>query len=829
MKQTLWLLLEAWQIVLAVTDECSGFDACNNQTITDNVIFCESAKSCDNSIFKNVIEMNCGGDSTCTNSKNISVIYSGSPSNALVSCVFCAAFNTCANSNIYAQQCLYFHGSNSGNGSAISFATTPGVFATQGLYSFANGTIKSRDSSIEVNTGPKKITTNTKSVVISASGSFDMYNGNIISNGNDLLIYLYGYYSGYGLTVDCSEQQDKCIIYCAGNSCVNLTLNCYYTSYVNSNPFYYQGECYAECLDEDDELCQYSLDSSNIDYNKFDDIAFRINNLISNISNNNYSIMPGDIYENSKHVDYYSDTDSVCDLKMFNPSSHDGYSFTLIDGINDTFCFLGMSSFYRSTVSESSSSGADTQHVRDSSCNVYCNGYQSCITSTFGLTSKTCDIYARGYDTMSGSSISYANMISCEAELACERTTISHSRLLLCLGDLSCTQNQISNTGIIIATGTLALEQSTITCNNSVIYLLGYQAGKFLEILFNPDSGNFGLDNLGCVIYCQNNGCKGMNTSSKLYCDEISDSSNSIRGGTKICSFFSQSPTMSPTDAPSTSPTDALSADGLKESLESLLLFLQHLSVTLAIVLISIAVVMIGVSYIMRKRKLKAEADYRDRGSTILEFVDKYGYATSDFVIGLICFEIYDLFTDIAYLIELKSYQYNVMFGIFISSMGVTIIFNTIIVIYFFKNEFLNINGEFKQWYDKRSGSVLLLTCLFVLTDVSGVTTAFTSQIFGLSLFYSPMSVEGVNMVQIVSLISIFVEHIPQLLTQFYVIFYESKYFSAITMCALIVGCIDIIFGTIKAILRIVRWKHNTNGSTNSGLSNDATQHLLKL
>ena len=53
-----------------------------------------------------------------------------------------------------------------------------------------------------------------------------MYISSITSNGNDLNIYMYGYYSGYGLTVNCSQSQDNCIIYCAGTSCINLTLNC---------------------------------------------------------------------------------------------------------------------------------------------------------------------------------------------------------------------------------------------------------------------------------------------------------------------------------------------------------------------------------------------------------------------------------------------------------------------------------------------------------------------------------------------------------------------------------------------------------------------------
>ena len=113
------------------------------------------------------------------------------------------------------------------------------------------------------------------------------------------------------------------------------------------------------------------------------------------------------------------------------------------------------------------------------------------------------------------------------------------------------------------------------------------------------------------------------------------------------------------------------------------------------------------------------------------------------------------------------------------------------------------------MWYDENVGQILIIICLLILTDISIITTIFTSQIFGLTLFYSPMSLKGINMINIASIISLFIEHIPQFITQFYVVFYKNQYFSTITMCALIVSCIDIVFAILRVAAWGITWKYN--------------------
>ena len=88
------------------------------------------------------------------------------------------------------------------------------------------------------------------------------------------------------------------------------------------------------------------------------------------------------------------------------------------------------------------------------------------------------------------------------------------------------------------------------------------------------------------------------------------------------------------------------------------------------------------------------------------------------------------------------------------------------------------------------------------------ITTVFTSQIFAHSIFYSPMSIMSINILQIANLITIMVEHLPQLIVQIIVIFIKLKKYNSIVIATLIVTAIDIIFMTVKAIVWITLHFH---------------------
>ena len=390
----------------------------------------------------------------------------------------------------------------------------------------------------------------------------------------------------------------------------------------------------------------------------------------------------------------------------------------------------------------------------------------------------------------------------------------------------------ITNTSIIIGTGSAPLSDATILCDinhDTTIYLLGDDAGNNLNISFgsydiNYD-GDLSADNPGCVIYCQNTACDYLITTSPLFCDPTDDI------GTTKCSFFSRSPTNSPTAIPTINPTTLL-----RRSTLNLLNFLDDFTRILASFLAGVAIILIIISYFCRKKKgydySNTNTDNSDDNVKLVnsvDYVSGYGKNASHLAILFILFQIFDLYTDVSYLVYLAAYNFNQykMFYIFLSSMVLSIFANVVVAWYFLNHELEN--KQFKQWYDEKMGIVLSLVFLFVFTDVSMITTVFTSQIFGLTLFFAPMSLKGINMVQIATIVSIFIEHVPQLYVQFYIIFADDMGdFSVVQMGTLIVSCFDILFSFFKAGTWIVSWKHNQKSRHSMYPQNEKT-HLLRV
>ena len=115
----------------------------------------------------------------------------------------------------------------------------------------------------------------------------------------------------------------------------------------------------------------------------------------------------------------------------------------------------------------------------------------------------------------------------------------------------------------------------------------------------------------------------------------------------------------------------------------------------------------------------------------------------------------------------------------------------------FLRNEF-SIKKHFKIWFEEHSGPATILLSLFVFTDASLIVSAFTGQIFGKSIFHSPISRKGVTFVQTWTIVSLFIEHSPQLAVQCYYILDKSHHFNSIIFFTLMVSCIDIIFIAVK-------------------------------
>lgn len=126
-------------------------------------------------------------------------------------------------------------------------------------------------------------------------------------------------------------------------------------------------------------------------------------------------------------------------------------------------------------------------------------------------------------------------------------------------------------------------------------------------------------------------------------------------------------------------------------------------------------------------------------------------------MIVLVLLEIYDIYIDIAYLIELigntNKYpndkdEYFLLFGIFLTSMIVTILCNFVVVVVFLKHE-SSFNEQFLIWFQENHGKILLLLTFSAIGDIGLVNSIFTSQIFGLSLFFASLTVKGVSIIHI--------------------------------------------------------------------------------
>ena len=192
-----------------------------------------------------------------------------------------------------------------------------------------------------------------------------------------------------------------------------------------------------------------------------------------------------------------------------------------------------------------------------------------------------------------------------------------------------------------------------------------------------------------------------------------------------------------------------------------------------------------------------------------VNYVSGFGKNANHFAIFLIGLGIFDVYTDIAYLFDLFYSEYYLLFSTFIGSMCLAIIFNVAAIIYFIKNEFKR-NQLFTNWFYEYNGIIMIFVVLFTLTDANLIATVFTSQIFGHSAFYSPMSIISINIIQMSNVVSICIEHIPQLIVQLIAITgnaYNSKdddddnEFNSIVVAALVVSGIDIFFLTVKAIV----------------------------
>ena len=217
------------------------------------------------------------------------------------------------------------------------------------MNSLNNGTIYCNGDSSCMNS--KIDSTNT----IYGNGAFSLQNSQISTNNivltdnNEMNVYFYGYYSGYGTNITCLDGY-KCNIYCGDYSCIdNMILNC-----LDNN----DNNCNIYCLNgNNDEECIFNQNSTS----KVDVSPDYVPSLIT--SNNK-------ICDENVDADIINNNSIVYDDGNENGDSIVNTLYLSGDDIVYTLCFRGYQSGILSNITIDNSS-----HV------LSCDGGKSCANA----------------------------------------------------------------------------------------------------------------------------------------------------------------------------------------------------------------------------------------------------------------------------------------------------------------------------------------------------------------------------------------------------------------------------------------------------------------
>ena len=779
----LFLKMLASFINAYTTDYCNNFKSCYSSTTNDFslYVYCWGSLSCFDAQFA-VQSITCNGVFSCAYSDNNNKVISGSSMSS--------------------------EGAYASLNSNLSFIDSGYVrLKCVGTQSCANMFIMSNNSYSD------QIKQNLRIILIDVTSSFGAANTRVVSNGNDITVHLRGYYSGYNMTIDCSKDEDSCSVFCYGHSCDNTTLIC---SEQNVN-------CNMICGNRYDDSCQASTCTSsneNGNGNGDDIMVSKINNLINSEMNGdynyngNYNYNYNYIYDynytiNNTDLDsrYYDNYNDTCTIKALNFSYQYQYTVINSDAFGSVCCF--------------GYGACQGSYILANKSDVYCTGLASCVA--VNITNATNVViggssFPYSFGILFGSVpkcdehpfINVFNIVLCQSYFSCAFTQLINGRILLCEGYASCYGICITNVEKVVALGYQSLRNATITVdisknnnnNNSdtnfELYLLGYDSAQSAEIFIIGSNDTSQIQKV--KIYCQNNACK--NIATKLICG----AENSI--GVSVCTLATESPTTMPTYYPTLIPTAKPTHSQVEIYLKQLTTFVNDVTVIFALILfIFIAPLLVIIS---KKKHGNNNSNsnsnsnsnnLNSRKSTFADYISVYGTNANHFVIFLVCLQIYGFYTDVAYLTQLFTYQLIIEFGLFLASMGLCILINMIVVIYFLQIEFSR-SAVTLNWFYKYNGIIVITLLVLSITNGNMITSVITSQIFGHSAFYSPISIDTINNLQISLIFSLILEHLPQFAIQMHLIFNTSKYsklkYDAVTIAALIINCLDILFVIFK-------------------------------
>ena len=800
----MWLLLIHKQTFVESIN-CTKYESCFNTAINvtnNNGLHCYGAQSCiDCNI--DTVTLSCDGYGTC----------SGDKSTLITNNTLCFGGNSCLHGNITSNTGISCDGYNTCSNSNVQLTSySSPIWACESTHSCSNTIFKCETSYNDYHI------INTRFIHVYLEGVFNGYNTRLYNNGNDIYILGRGYYSLYGLTVYCTSINSICIADCFGNGCVGLTLIC------DDSVLTCQYKCQdKECQSYKHLVTIYNNSDNdfndnnhnyNINHESYDEIAILVNDILTHYDKN-FTLFPASSVDLIESNGYCQNINN----RFFFGDYPQVFNKTLIVNTNEHVCCLGTISCYKIIINT-------TDYDSKSTVNVYCGGVGSCVSSTF----INVNIYSVGSGALLNSNVlDFDAIVACSAVGSCYKSHISNGSIVMCMSFKACWNTSISNVETAIAIGYRSLYNCQLI-NVQRIMLLSTQA------LSNTTISKIKMDNF--ELYCQNDDsmCHEITNYTKtgLYCYDSTSISINIDGidfnavnvsNLLYCSGNSYSPSISPTISPTESQ--------FTHDIDLILSWIETSTAQIGIILATLAFVMVVLSIYFRKKKHSqtlqnytqlnndstgirmmllndlndddGENNRSNSHSSIMTYVKGFGYKASHLVIVQVLFEIYDVFTDVSYLLELYHNNLFKYFGaFFLSSLISTLIINGMILLYFLKNSF-KYNKLFEQWFWNHSAIIISLMIFCLFTDVGLIISLLTSQIFGHLIFYAPLNLHDIKTIKSALILSIFIEHLPQLIVQCTVFFNQSQStWSIILITSLSVTCIDTFITCIKIIIWFV-------------------------
>ena len=830
--------------------DCSKYQSCYNETInstTSDKLICSGAQTCDNSWIKSY-ELFCDGYGSCSNSTTITYGYQ--------TWATCAGYGSCIESYLTVNNFIGCNVPYSCSGSYLNASGdgSPGAQCS-GLHACVNTIFTSAPSYGEFQFQKDR------TLYIMLGGVFSSYNSTIYSNGNNVYVLSDGYYAGYGLTIYCNGTYDTCMIQCYGrDNCVGLKIIC------NG----YDVRCIRCIGNQCDSKTKGDFDDS-VSESSYHEMVDLIDNII-NVYDSNYGISPIAKENNLRFTDWINTDGYCKNTEYLftNYSNYKKYKNNNDNIYNDNICCLASNACSNmKIIGENSNQYRQnwTGNISfESKPNLYCGGFYSC--SRIAVRNIN-NVYSESMFGLYDANVTnFDGIVICSGEQSCKLSTISHGNVVACIAEWSCTQAIINNVSIVIGLGFEALSSVTLIDVKTVIiagYYYPYDSkGSNISNQFDLycQIDTCQQINLTSVFHCYNVTAMsieltisrfGTYTTTTLSANNLTDLQH-CSTTQEPTSFPTISPSVAPTLPPTISPTKTPLKTPTYSLVEEILTLFEKATVTFGIILVILSIVLIAISISLRQSKhsktmekyqtnilmtkykrllsddhdesktksmsySKEDVDTKKSASkhkkhqkhketSVISYVSGFGQTSSHLVIAEMLFEIYDIYTDFAYSIQLYNHEHNMPFTVFLTSIGLTLIANCILLTSFVHNSFQS--TKFRKWFWKYSGKIMFLLCFCLLTDACIVVTLFTSQIFGHALFYSPLDVNNIKQIKIAAFLSIFIEHLPQLGVVTYVLFFSPNNIdnkTPVSIASFIVSIVDLFVTIFKMIVWLVATK----------------------